>query len=57
MTTPDHDTIDAALPYSEGVFARQTGQPITSNPYRAGSWQHRLWARGWNAADDHINGR
>ena len=44
-------------PYAEGVFARQTGQPITANPYRAGSWQHRLWARGWNAADDHINGR
>jgi hypothetical protein len=32
----------------EGRGAREAGQPVTDDPYDAGSDNSRLWIEGWN---------
>ncbi|MGH1575191.1 ribosome modulation factor [Methylobacterium sp. P31] len=36
----------------EGRHARDRGDPITANPYPAGSDAHRTWERGYRMPDE-----
>ncbi|MCJ2051174.1 Rmf/CrpP family protein [Methylobacterium sp. J-070] len=36
---------------AEGRHARERGDPVTANPYPAGSDPHRTWERGYRTPD------
>lgn len=38
---------DESAQFKEGREARQSGTPITGNPYEQGGWQYLEWRDGW----------
>jgi len=36
--------------YNTGFEAANQGEPVSANPYAAGTWDADNWAAGWKAA-------